>query len=225
VQALLLTLKNRGVCNLGIVFGYIFLGLSLSAPIGPINAAQLDAGIKKGFWHSWLLGLGAMTADIVYMLMVYMGIVHFINIPFMQAFLWLFGSFVLIYTGVESLMGIEQVAEESKRKTGDTRLKSFISGFLLSLSNPLTILFWLGIYGSVLVETASKYNIEQLIVYSLAIIFGIFIWDVTMAGIASFARKWFTARTLKGISILSGLSLIGIGLYFGYKAVDLLFLS
>jgi len=57
---------------LGIVFGYIFLGLSLSAPIGPINAAQLDAGIKKGFWHSWLIGLGAMTADIVYMLMVYM---------------------------------------------------------------------------------------------------------------------------------------------------------
>jgi len=51
VQALLLTLKNRGVCHLGIVFGYIFLGLSLSAPIGPINAAQLDAGIKKGFWQ------------------------------------------------------------------------------------------------------------------------------------------------------------------------------
>ena len=207
---------------MGLLFGYIFLGLSLSAPIGPINAAQLDAGFKKGFWHSWLIGLGAMTADIIYMLMVYMGIVHFINIPFMQAFLWLFGSFVLIYTGVESLIGIGH-AEESTRKNGDTRFKSFISGFLISLSNPMTILFWLGIYGSVLAETASKYNVKQLIIYSLAIIFGIFIWDVTMAGIASFARKWFADRILKGISILSGLSLVGIGGYFGFKAIVLLF--
>jgi len=209
---------------MGLMLGYVFLGLSLSAPIGPINAAQLDAGIKKGFWHSWLIGLGAMTADIVYMLMVYMGIVHFINIPFMQAFLWLFGSFVLIYTGVESLLGIEQ-AMETKRNNGDTRLKSFMSGFLISLSNPMTILFWLGIYGSVLAETASKYNVEQIIMYSFAIIFGILIWDVSMAGVASYARKLFTSRILKGISILSGVSLIGIGLYFGYKAIDLLFLK
>lgn len=99
---------------MGLVLGYIFLGLSLSAPIGPINAAQLDTGIKKGFWHSWLIGLGAMTADIIYMLLVYMGIVHFISIPFMQAFLWLFGSFVLIYTGVESLLGVEQAIENKE---------------------------------------------------------------------------------------------------------------
>lgn len=209
---------------MGLIFGYVFLGLSLSAPIGPINAAQLDAGIKKGFWHSWLIGLGAMTADIIYMLMVYMGIVHFINIPFMQAFLWLFGSFVLIYTGVESLMGIEQQMETS-RNNGDTRFKSFLSGFIISLSNPMTILFWLGIYGSVLAETASKYNVEQIITYSFAIIFGIFIWDVSMAGVASFARRLFTSHILKGISILSGGSLIGIGLYFAYKAIDLLFLQ
>jgi len=206
-----------------LLLGYIFLGLSLSAPIGPINAAQLNAGLKKGFWHSWLIGLGAMTADIIYMLMVYMGIVHFIKIPFMQAFLWLFGSFVLIYTGIESLMGTGHDAE-SKRNNGDTRFKSFTSGFLISLSNPMTVLFWLGIYGSVLAETASKYNVKQIVIYSLAIIFGIFIWDVTMAVVASFARKWFAKRTIKGISILSGLSLVGIGAYFGYKAIDLLFL-
>ncbi|MFC6332026.1 LysE family transporter [Paenibacillus septentrionalis] len=207
---------------MGLLLGYVFLGISLSAPIGPINAAQLDAGIKKGFWHSWMIGLGAMTADILYMLMVYMGIVHFINIPFMQAFLWLFGSFVLIYTGVESLMGISQTIE-NKSNNGETRLKSFTSGFLISLTNPMTILFWLGIYGSVLAKTASQYDVEQLVLYSFAIIFGIFLWDIAMAGIASYARKLFTPRILKGISICSGLSLIGIGIFFGYQAIDLLF--
>lgn len=38
---------------------YVVLGISLSAPIGPINAAQLDRGARFGFMHAWLVGLGA----------------------------------------------------------------------------------------------------------------------------------------------------------------------
>lgn len=34
---------------MSIFLSYVFLGLSLAAPIGPINAAQLDKGIKMGF--------------------------------------------------------------------------------------------------------------------------------------------------------------------------------
>ena len=40
---------------------FILLGLSLSAPVGPINAAQLNKGIHNGFLHAWLIGLGAMV--------------------------------------------------------------------------------------------------------------------------------------------------------------------
>lgn len=29
---------------------YILLGISLAAPVGPVNAAQLNRGIKKGFF-------------------------------------------------------------------------------------------------------------------------------------------------------------------------------
>ncbi len=53
---------------MSIFISYLFLGLSLSAPIGPINAAQLDRGIKKRlFLQAWLVGVGAMTADALYM--------------------------------------------------------------------------------------------------------------------------------------------------------------
>ena len=48
-----------GTMNMNIFFSYIILGLSLAAPIGPVNAAQLDHGIKNGFLHSWFVGLGA----------------------------------------------------------------------------------------------------------------------------------------------------------------------
>ncbi|MFL9603607.1 LysE family transporter, partial [Aeromonas dhakensis] len=74
------------------------MGLSLAAPIGPINAAQIDRGIRSGFMHAWLIGVGAVVADGVYMLIVYIGVVQFLETPIVKAFLWFFGCFVLIYT-------------------------------------------------------------------------------------------------------------------------------
>ncbi|MBM4761982.1 LysE family transporter [Bacillus sp. B15-48] len=206
---------------MSVFFSYVILGLSLAAPIGPVNAAQMDKGIRSGFFHSWILGLGALTADIIYMIAIFLGVSHFLQTPFMQTFLWLFGFFVLLYTGIETILGAGKVVMHQDKRT-ETVWKSFLSGFLMSISNPLTILFWLGIYGSVLAKTASSYGKSELILYSSAIILGLIIWDITMALISSSFRKILTTRLLTVISILSGFSLIGFALYFGMKAVNVL---
>lgn len=208
---------------MSVFLGYIFLGLSLAAPIGPVNAAQLDRGIKNGFFHAWLVGLGATVADAIYMIFVFLGVVHFLEIPFMQTFLWLFGFFVLVYTGFESLLGANKIAVEDSRASKESHFKSFLSGFFMSLFNPLTILFWLGIFGSILAKTVTTYGTSKVILYSAAIFLGITVWDLTMAGLASTMRKYLTNRLLMAISILSGLSLIGFGVYFGIQAFNVLF--
>ncbi len=202
--------------------GYILLGLSLAAPIGPINAAQIDRGIRNGFLHSWFIGVGAVVADGLYMLVVYIGVVQFLQTEFMQTFLWLFGCFVLIYTGVETIMNAGIINLEHSRGQ-EPLIKSFFSGFFMSISNPLTILFWLGIYGSVLAKTAATYDPSQLVLYSSAIFIGLLIWDITMAGVASSFRKYLTSHLLVMISFLSGLSLIGFGIYFGFQALKNIF--
>ncbi|OKP79549.1 threonine transporter [Paenibacillus helianthi] len=208
---------------MNVFIGYIFLGLSLSAPIGPINAAQLDKGIRGGFMHAWFVGLGAISADIIYMLLVYFGIIHLLDAPFVKAFLWLFGFFVLVYTGVESIKNAGIIEASEMRSSEASLSKSFLAGFLMSLFNPLSILFWLGIYGSILAKAASEYPMHQLLMYSGAIVLGILLWDVSMAAASSVFRKLLTARVLKAISVLSGLSLVGFGFYFGVQAMRLLF--
>lgn len=205
-----------------IFFSYILLGLSLAAPIGPVNAAQLDHGIRHGFLHSWFVGVGAMLADGLFMLLIFFGVVHFLEIPFMQTFLWLFGFFVLVYTGIESLINSQKINMRNERNRMPL-WKSFLTGFIMSLLNPLSILFWLGIYGSVLSTTINQYGKEQLLLYSLAIFIGLFIWDLTMATISSMFRKYFATRFLQIISIISGLFLICFGLYFGLQGMKALF--
>ncbi|AWB47046.1 amino acid transporter [Paenibacillus sp. CAA11] len=205
-----------------VLLSYVLLGLSLSAPIGPINAAQLDKGIRGGFMPAWLVGLGAVMGDIIYMILVYLGVVHFLDTPFMKSFLWSFGFFILIYIGVESLWSARKITLKETRSS-EPLSKSFFAGLFMSLSNPMSILFWLGIYGSVLAQTATTHDTPELILFSCAIISGVILWDVTMATFASAFRRFLTVRALKIISAGSGLSLIGFGLYFGYQAALLLF--
>lgn len=204
------------------LFSYILLGLSLSAPVGPINAAQLDKGIRYGFFHAWLVGVGAMAADGLFMLLIYFGLADYIQIPLIKTFLWSFGAFVLIYTGVESISGAGNVETQRSDPSKGSKGKSFRTGFFMALSNPLNILFWIGIYGSILAEISSQYEQAQLLLYSGGIFIGIMIWDITMAGAASGARRWLTGRFLSSISILSGIILIGFGLYFGVQAVRMI---
>lgn len=205
---------------MGVFFSYVLLGLSLAAPIGPINAAQMDKGIKHGFLNAWVLGLGSVIADIFYMLLVFLGFSQFIEIPIVKMFLWLFGFFVLVYTGVEGLIGAGKIVLSNGNRDASLS-KSFFTGFFMSISNPLTILFWLGIYGSVLAKTATMYEHTELLYFSSAIILGLVIWDVCMAAVASSFRKLLTTKLLTIITIFSSISLIGFGLYFGFEAVKI----
>ncbi|OAB25520.1 amino acid transporter [Paenibacillus macquariensis subsp. defensor] len=203
-------------------FTYMVLGVSLSAPIGPINAAQLDRGARMGFTHAWLLGLGAMCADFIYMLLIYFGLAHFLNTPFMKTFLWTFGSFVLLYIGIETLKNINATPEISARGT-QSGMNSFRSGFLMALMNPLNILFWLGIYGSILANSVQNQGLSLALWHSMGIFAGILLWDVVMALMASSFHRFAGPSTLRVISGVSGISLLGFGLYFGYQAFVQLF--
>lgn len=207
--------------SISILVGYIFLGLTLAAPIGPVNSARIDKGIKNGFWHAWIVGAGSMFADAFFMVLVYLGSVQFLEIPIVQIFLWLFGGFVLIYSGVESILGANSVTLTYRGKK-DSLVKCFLTGFIMSVTSPLSILFWLGIYGSVLAKTAQMNGSTQLLIYSCMIFIGLTLWDIIVAALTTGFRKFLTDKSLKGISIISGLSLLGFGLYFGFQGLKAL---
>ncbi|WP_404333138.1 LysE family transporter [Mesobacillus maritimus] len=207
--------------SVNLLVSYIFLGITLAAPIGPVNSARLDKGIKNGFWHAWIVGTGSMIADGIFMIMIYLGLVNFLDIPIIQIFLWLFGGFVLIYSGVESILGANKFSFDNRRQK-DSLFRCFLTGFIMSITSPLSILFWLGIYGSILAKTASSYGTGHLLVYSSMIFLGLAVWDILVAALTSGLRNYLNYKSLIIVSVLSGLSLIGFGLYFGYQGIQAL---
>ena len=155
------------------------------------------------------------------MLIVYLGLNQFLTIPIIQVFLWLFGAFILLYTGIESILKMDKV-DLSLYRSKESLLRSFLVGFIMSITSPLSILFWLGIYGSVLAQTAQTEGTGSLLIYSCMIFLGLTIWDLFMASLTSGFRKFLNLKMLKGISVISGLSLLGFGVYFGVKGIMLL---
>ena len=206
------------------IFAYIFLGVSMAAPIGPVKSVLLNKGLKHGFFHAWFFSLGALTTDIMYMLIVYFGVGQFIESPLLRIILWSFGCFVLLYTGIENLLSQQKIEMQLKSRKRVRLRKSILSGLLMSLLNPLTILFWLGIYGSILAKNVGVASGFQIVLISTAILFGISMVDLTMSFLSGGARKLLSTSFLKWVSVITSISMIGFGIHFGYQAFKALFL-
>lgn len=202
---------------------YFLLGISLAAPIGPVKATLLNTGIKNGFFHAWFFGLGAIVTDIIYMLMVYFGVGQFIDSLYMRIFLWCFGFFVLMYTGIENLLTLNNISMDPKFRKIVRYRHSILAGLLMAFLNPLTILFWIGIYGSILVSGGSEISGIETIIISIAILVGIGLVDFIMAFLSSRSRNLLSPPLLKAVSFISSLCMIGFGIYFGMQAFQALF--
>lgn len=202
---------------------YFLLGISLAAPIGPVKATLLNTGIKNGFFHAWFFGLGAIVTDILYMLMVYFGVGQFIDSPYMRIFLWCFGFFVLMYTGIENLLTLNNISMDPKFRKIVRLRHSLLAGLLMAFLNPLTILFWLGIYGSILVSGGGALSGLEIIIISITILLGIALVDFLMAFFSSSSRNILSTSFLKGVSFVSSICMIGFAIYFGMQAFHALF--
>ncbi|WP_028402771.1 LysE family transporter [Ectobacillus panaciterrae] len=200
----------------------IVLGISLAAPVGPINIEIVKRGIEKGFWHAWSVGLGGMTADILFMLLIYCGLSSFFMYPPVQLFMYCIGFFLLFHLGFTSIkQGISKRGMEyMKEEIGGIR-QSYVTGFVIALSNPLNLVFWFGVYGSTLSSLLTKVSKQEAMLYSLCIILGIILWNLNIAFSIHFGRTLLKPRMLGWITAGAGVVLVGYSIHFAYKAVQL----
>ena len=199
----------------------IILGISLAAPIGPVNVEVIRRGLNFGFFPAFLLSIGAASADTTYLLLIYFGLSSFIKVPIIKTLIWVFGGFVLLYLGFRSIK-IFKVKVELNKSVPKTGRNSFISGYLITISNPMTIVWWTGVFGSIL--GTSIYNVSKTIALlnSLTIIIGVILWFFALSLILHWGKRFFKEKYVKYVNLTAGIILVGFGLYFLYNAVSAL---
>ena len=137
---------------MSLIFLYkgLILGFSVAAPVGPIGVLCINRTINKSYVSGLVTGLGAATADLIYGLIAGLGLTIISNFLIDQK-LWIqtIGLIFLFYLGIKTLM--KKKTEIEFNKTIDTRLfKDYLTTFILTITNPATILFFLAVFPFVL---------------------------------------------------------------------------
>lgn len=188
----------------------MLLGLSIAAPIGPISILcikkTLASGLKAGFFS----GLGAATADAVYGFIAGFGL-FWLSDLFLQfkGIIQLLGGLFICYLGIKFMQsgGQVQIQEQDTRQSS---LFSYFVAFLLTLSNPMTILFFVGVFGASGILFSHASSDVPLLVGGVFI--GSMIWWLLLVGaVALLQIRLLKARHLALINKLSGFMLICFG--------------
>lgn len=201
----------------------VLLGLSIAAPLGPVNLALIQRGLSEGFLGAFLLGLGSTSADLLYILLAYAGADPLSRWAAVRVVLFGAGALVMGWLGYGAIRAairspVDGTAAPATAACGS----AFVSGFTITIVNPMTIAFWLGILAANLAARArASMALEVAYIGSLAL--GCLIWTTSVAAALHYGRRVAGGRVLRGFSILAGVALLGFGLDFAWRALREIF--
>jgi threonine/homoserine/homoserine lactone efflux protein len=193
-----------------LIKGFI-IGLSIAAPVGPIGVLCIRRTLINGRLTGLLSGLGAATADAVYGAIAGFGLTVIAGFLLrQQIWLSLGGGLFLCFLGLKTIL--RKPDERLISIEGSTGLVgAYASTFLLTLTNPATILAFMGIFAGLgLANSASNYASAALVV--LGVFAGSALWWLVLSGSVSLLRSHLTPGRLRWVNRLSGLVITTFGL-------------
>ena len=129
-----------GSTGVTLAAGFIF-GLALAAPPGPMNAIIAEESVVRGWVAGFRTGLGAMSADIVFFVLALVGLVTVIErVPTLRAGMVTVGGLLMLAFALDAARNTEATLGPGD-SPGESR--GFTKAFVLGLTNPYQLLFWL----------------------------------------------------------------------------------
>lgn len=189
----------------------VLIGLSIAAPVGPIGLMCIQRTLAFGPRTGFVSGLGAATADAVYGALGAFGITALTAwLVSLRTPLALVGGLFLCWMGVQMLRATPPPptarADTSRQAAG-----AFLSIFLLTMANPMTILSFVAVFAGL----AGGQSTGPL--GAVTMVAGVFagsaLWWLTLAGGVAWLRERMDARVMRGINLLAGALVLGFGLW------------
>ena len=135
----------------------LIIGVSIAAPVGPIGLLCIQRTVIQGRTSGLVSGLGAATADAVYGSVAGFGLDLVPNFLIDQR-MWihLIGGALLLLLGIKMLLTspFEQAAQTKHTVRGIWW--SYLSTFLLTITNPMTILSFVAVFAALGVANSSN---------------------------------------------------------------------
>lgn len=197
---------------LAILIKGLIIGFAIAAPVGPIGILCIQRSLHDGFKIGLMTGLGAALADGTYGLIAGFGLTA-ISSVLIQHQLWirLIGGVFLLYLGIK--LFFKQPGEKSAGDSDKSPWHALATTFLLTLTNPATILSFLAVFAGLGLGTTNT-GFNHAIALVLGIIFGSAIWWLLLSGGVAFVLHHRLSPTvMRGINRFSGIIILAFGIF------------
>ena len=193
----------------GLFFKGFIIGFSIAAPVGPIGILCIQRTLAGGNVQGLVTGLGAATADAMYGFIAAFGLTFISNFLVEQS-IWirLIGGLFLCYLGIKAFLSKprNQILSVANR----TIISSYGTTFSLTLTNPLTILFFAGIFAGLgMVSESIQYTSAGLMV--IGVFMGSGAWWLILSGATGILRNKINERKLAWVNKISGFIILSFG--------------
>ncbi|MED5618281.1 LysE/ArgO family amino acid transporter [Ideonella sp. BN130291] len=187
----------------------LLIGLSIAAPVGQIGVLAIQRTVEHGRAAGLATGLGAAFADAVYGAIGAFGVTTLIAwLVGMKTWFSLFGAAFLLWLAW-------RIVRQPLRPRGaahtppDALLRYLASTFVLTLSNPTTILSFLAIFGAL----AGRAAVASPWAMVAGVLVGSALWWLVLATLVGLVRERFDERWQRAINHCSALLLAGFALW------------
>ena len=187
----------------------LIIGFSIATPVGPIGVLCIRRTLADGRAIGLVSGLGAATADALYGCVAGFGLTGISAfLVGQQTWLRLIGGLFLLLLGVKTFLS--RPATEAAPSRGHGLAAAYATTFMLTLTNPMTILAFVAIFAGVGLVRAGGTHLS-----AATLVAGVFLgsacWWLTLSTGVSLLRERFGLRVMQWVNRASGAVLTGFG--------------
>lgn len=195
-----------------LVKGFRF-GMLLQLAVGPVALFIFQTALMSSFLKALTGVFGAALVDSIFIVAAVIGIGAIIQRKKAALILKVFGAFILIAFGISTFLGVFGLSfiPGLNLAQGVEAVSVFQRAVLITASNPLTIIFWAGIFSAKLAE--GDMEGREAYTFGFGAVLATLFFLTLIALIGTTSGRFLSAPVIQVMNAAVGLLLI----YFGVK--------
>ena len=198
--------------NFSLALQGLLIGLAVAAPVGPMSLLTMRRTLDRGLPAGLASGVGIACADATYGAIAAFGLTSLSDILIdHQRVIRIAGGIALLLIGWR-IVKTARLPMTARPETGQQDGLARIAGtmYVLTLSNPTTILSFAAIFGGLGLSLGSSHAESALLVGSVFL--GSLFWWLALCGVLTKVRSRLSARWISRIDIAAGVVVLAMAL-------------
>jgi len=187
----------------------LLIGFSIAAPVGPIGLLTIQRTLQLGPRAGLATGLGAAVADAVYGAVGAFGVTALIGALTAARVPLVIGGALFLLWLAASIWRAPVADHAAAVRGGTDLLRCFAGTFVLTLSNPATILSFIAVFGTL----AGRVAVSSPWAMIAGVLVGSALWWLLLSVAVGHFRERFDVRWRRRVNLASALVLTVFALW------------